>query len=57
MQSTEKRSVLFVDDEPEILESLEECLEPSIDGSSTAPMPPVSVVSAGFPRRIAVFEV
>ncbi len=28
MQSTEKRSVLFVDDEPEVLRSLEDCLEP-----------------------------
>jgi len=28
MQATEKRSVLFVDDEPEILESLEDCLKP-----------------------------
>lgn len=28
MQANEKRSVLFVDDEPEVLASLEDCLEP-----------------------------
>lgn len=31
MHATEQRSVLFVDDEPEILESLEDCLEPFRD--------------------------